>query len=63
MTISAEIENIEHQDLELENVMISNIPAKKIEKFNDPFKYVENDDELEEGDDAAAAAEESKTNG
>ena len=43
--------------------MISNISPKKIEKFSDPFKYDENEFLNEDGDDAAAAAEEEKTNG
>jgi hypothetical protein len=42
--------------------MISNISPKIIEKFTDPFKYDENDDLNEDGEDAAAAAEETKTN-
>jgi len=65
VTISAEIEKIEHVDLELERVLITNIAPKKISKFSDPFKYDPNEDVIETEDDAAAAAaaEESKTNG
>ena len=64
-TIKAEIEHIEHQDLELDNVLVSIIPAKTLQKFEDPFVYVEAKPSTgeEEAEDAAAAApEESKTN-
>tara|TARA_B110000285_G_scaffold227828_1_gene289771 strand:- start:1637 stop:2014 length:378 start_codon:yes stop_codon:yes gene_type:complete len=64
-TIKAEIEHIEHQDLELDNVLVSIIPAKTLQKFEDPFVYIEEKppNGEEEGEDAAAAApEESKTN-
>lgn len=42
--------------------MISIIPAKTLQKFEDPFKYIEPKATDEEGEEAAAAApEESKT--
>lgn len=37
----ADLEVIEHQDLELEPSLIVVIPPKKVEMFKDPYKYVE----------------------
>ena len=38
-TVSSELTNLKHEDLELEKVLIATIPAKKVAKFEDPFVY------------------------
>jgi len=39
VTIKADIDNIEHQELEFDKFVIAEIPPKTIKKFHDPFKY------------------------
>lgn len=52
----ADLEGIEHQDIELETAFIATIPSKNVEKFVDPFKYVES----KGGDDVTSAIGESR---
>lgn len=53
MVIKAEIENIEHQDIELSTYLIASIPPKTQAKFEDPYKY-NPDDGLDDDLDAPA---------
>ena len=55
VTMRADLEGIEHQDLELALSLIVTIPPKKIEMFQDPFKYIESKDEDNGGLDAAGS--------
>jgi len=41
ITIKADIDIIEHQDIELEKNMIGSVPCKVVNKFQDPYKYDE----------------------
>lgn len=53
IVIKAEIESIEHQDIDLATYLIASIPAKTEGKFDDPYKYDPNDG-LDEEVEAAA---------
>lgn len=48
----ADLDGVEHMDLEFNDILIVEIPAKKAEKFVDPFHYVEpsTNDETEEAE-------------
>ena len=48
VTISPEIDSIQHVDLVLEEILIDKLPPKKIKKFKDPFKYIPDKTEGEE---------------
>ena len=51
-TLRPELEEIKHQDLELDKWLLVTIPPKKIAKFKDPFTYVEstNDETASQAD-------------
>ena len=38
--LSGDLEEIEHTVLELNSVLLASIPPKKVESFDDPYKYV-----------------------
>ena len=57
VTISPEIDGIQHADLVLEEIQIVKIPSKKVKKFKDPFKYVADKPDGEESN-ATPAPEE-----
>ena len=48
VTISPEIDGVQHSDLVLEEIQIAKIPPKQMRKFKDPFKYVPSTTDAEE---------------
>lgn len=50
VTISGDIEGIEHQDLELAKFLIATMPPKQEQTFEDPYKYVQERDEAAEAE-------------
>lgn len=53
MVIKAEIDNIEHQDIDFNANLIACIPPKTQAKFEDPYKY-NPDDALDAEEEAPA---------
>jgi len=39
ITISGDLESIQHKDLELDDIQIADVPPIKQDKFEDPYKY------------------------
>jgi hypothetical protein len=44
-TLRPELEEVKHQDLEFDKYLLVTIPPKKVDKFKDPFSYVESTEE------------------
>jgi hypothetical protein len=46
-TLRPELEEVKHQDLEMDKYLLVTIPPKIIQKFKDPFSYTEPKEDTE----------------